>query len=246
MRSPRYLVLSLYVVCCLLSASPASAQQGPSFVRDYVYGPTGQVAVTIEPDLYPPTPPSQTTATLSGTCATDGIDVSWTSATDIGSGVASYNVYRNGGFLTNVLADTFYHDGSVSALTKYHYHTTAIDVAGNQSPASPESNSVSYPLCTQSPVKQPGLAEALSQIHLFGPTKTPSAFNFLHESQTDDVARWLASSSLYVFRINLNYADAQPSAPLFISRRNDLRSIRFGIEPQEQASASILGSGGKE
>lgn len=246
MRSSRYLVLSIYVVCSLFSASAAFAQQGPSFVRDYVYGPTGQVAVTIEPDVYPPFPPSQTTATLSGTCATDGIDVSWTSATDIGSGVASYNVYRNGAFLTNVLADTFYHDGNVSALTKYHYHTTAVDVAGNQSSASPESTSVSYPLCTQTPVKQPGLAAVLSQIHLFGPNKTPSAFSSLHESQTDDVAHWLSSSSLYVSRIGLNYADAQPSALLFISRRNDLRSIRFGIALPRQESASILGSGGQE
>lgn len=145
----------------------ALAQQGPTFARDYVYGPTGQVAVSIEPDAYGPFAPSQTEAALSGSCASDGVDVDWASTTDIGSGVSFYRVYRNGGWIADV-SGTFYHDSNITALESYSYHTTAIDRAGNEGAASPESDSVSYDLCISGSLKLTNLFPAFSHVLLFG------------------------------------------------------------------------------
>lgn len=177
MRRARFFLILSALLFGLLSAPDALSQQGPTFARDYVYGPNGEVAVTVEPDIYGPFAPSGTDATLSGSCASDGIDIVWATTTDIGSGVSYYRIYRNGGWIANVTGATSYHDGNISAKQTYHYHTAAVDVAGNQGASSPESNSVSYGLCISSPIKQPEHAAVFSHIFLFGVAITENPYS---------------------------------------------------------------------
>lgn len=113
----------------------------PQLARDHVRGPGGRVVLTVEPDNFPPSAPVGCSASQSGPCAIDGIDVSWGAATDIGSGVAGYN--GPGGFTTGFS----YHDGNVSGGECYTYYVSAVDNAGH-SGDSAMSNTVCIELCT--------------------------------------------------------------------------------------------------
>src|SRR5205814_1690377 len=69
-----------------------------------------------------------------------------------GSGLRGYNVYRNGGFLTQVLAPaTSLADQGRSASTAYSYTITAVDNAGNQSAPSAAVGATT-PACALNPV----------------------------------------------------------------------------------------------
>jgi chitodextrinase len=74
-------------------------------------------------------------APTSGGQTTTSIDLSWQPATD-DVAVVSYNVYRDGTFVTNV-AVTDYTDTGLHYNRSYDYDVRALDAAGNESPASP-------------------------------------------------------------------------------------------------------------
>jgi hypothetical protein len=130
----------LVVVFFSLVVTSAFGQSAPQVTRDYVYGPGGRLVVTIEPDIYAPTEPYGCSASQTGACAIDGIDVSWNEAMDLGSGIAHYN---GPGGPTTVFS---YHDGGVQGGECYTYYVSAVDNAGNEGPAA-ISNTVCIDLC---------------------------------------------------------------------------------------------------
>ncbi|HVX24297.1 MAG TPA: Ig-like domain-containing protein [Candidatus Saccharimonadales bacterium] len=88
------------------------------------------VAQTLTDTIAPITPsnlssPSQTTTS---------VDLTWDAASD-DVAVASYNVYRNGALIANVVNPS-YTDVGRTYNTAYHYSLTALDVAGNASATS--------------------------------------------------------------------------------------------------------------
>src|SRR5690606_16827264 len=83
-------------------------------------------------DTEAPTAPTNLTATA---VAPTQVDLAWTASTD-NVGVTGYDIYRNGGLLTTIGAQTSYSDTTVSPATTYSYEVKARDAAGNVSPAS--------------------------------------------------------------------------------------------------------------
>jgi hypothetical protein len=121
------------------------AQSHPQHVRDYIYGPDGRVILTAEPSQYPPGAPPYLSASP-GECAIDGIALNWGTATDVGPGIGSYNLYQNGSWEGSFgVSTTSYTDYNVTGGQNYTYSVTAVDRAGNASDAAYASASV--PLC---------------------------------------------------------------------------------------------------
>lgn len=79
------------------------------------------------------TPPSTPTLTVTAPTATSTMLTF--SATD-NIGVTAYDIYRNGAFLTTVMAPTTTYTDSVQSLATYTYTVTARDAAGNSSASS--------------------------------------------------------------------------------------------------------------
>jgi hypothetical protein len=97
--------------------------------RDPVHSQIGTATAQINIDAAAPTAPSGLTATAG---KTGGIALAWRAATDSGSGVSSYYVYRN----TQLIGSTTtlsYTDVSGVDGTVYTYGVTAVDQAGNES-----------------------------------------------------------------------------------------------------------------
>ncbi|MEV4120298.1 CARDB domain-containing protein [Micromonospora sp. NPDC049645] len=90
-----------------------------------VYGSGGTT-----PDTTAPSAPSNLSYTQSGTT----ISLNWVASTDNagGSGVAGYDIYRNGAFLQSIGNVTSFNDTQPSTAT-VSYHVRARDVAGNVS-----------------------------------------------------------------------------------------------------------------
>ncbi len=160
--------LFLFSLAGLLFSTCVAAQQAPQLARDYVYGPGGRLALTVEPDYYPPGPPSSFSASQAGLCAENGVNVSWWEATDIGSGVAFYRVYRDGNWLADVSGFS-YLDLDVQPEINYTYWATAVDRAGHEGEAS-QSSSVFIPLCwfgfLLRPPSQPAVIPNFSHVRL--------------------------------------------------------------------------------
>ncbi|WP_139490320.1 M6 family metalloprotease domain-containing protein [Brevibacillus dissolubilis] len=85
-------------------------------------------------DRTAPTAPGnlQSTARTAST-----ITLNWTASTDSHSGLATYKLYRNGVYLTDIAPSlTSYTDGGLATSTSYSYYLSAVDQMGNQSAAS--------------------------------------------------------------------------------------------------------------
>ena len=118
----------------------SAAQSKPNWQRDYIYGPGGQLTVTVEPDTYAPA----TINTLAGsfnsnTCT---VSLSWTAPVDIGSGISLYKIYRNSVYYDQSTTPS-YQDTGIQGNKTYTYTVTSTDKAGNVS-----SNSNSYHVLT--------------------------------------------------------------------------------------------------
>jgi chitodextrinase len=81
------------------------------------------------------TPPTSPTSFTSPTKTNVSVSLSWTASTDTGgTGVAGYNVYRDGAKLnTSLVTATSYNDTGLTPGTTHTYKVEAIDVAGNVS-----------------------------------------------------------------------------------------------------------------
>lgn len=93
---------------------------------------SGTVSAVIYPDTVAPTTPAQPVATSS----TSTVTLAWPAATDEGSEVAHYTVYRNG-TAVGTTSNTTYTDTGLTPSTVYSYTVTATDNAGNESAQSP-------------------------------------------------------------------------------------------------------------
>jgi uncharacterized repeat protein (TIGR03806 family) len=120
-----------YTVRAFDRASPAneSASSSPA-----------TTTTPLPPDTTPPTVPQGLTATAT---STSQINLAWQASTDVGTGVAGYRVFRNGG--SNPIATvtaTSYSDTGLTAGTQYTYTVRAFDgatpanVSGDSAPAS--------------------------------------------------------------------------------------------------------------
>jgi hypothetical protein len=93
-------------------------------------------------DLFPPAVPVGLQAVFSSVGQQPFVDLSWAPNTD--SDLAGYNVYRreNKGAWTRInpalLSTPAYRDGNVAAGRTYFYAVSAVDVRGNESARSPE------------------------------------------------------------------------------------------------------------
>lgn len=80
-------------------------------------------------------PPSVPTGLASPSQTSDSLSLTWSPSSDAGSGVADYDLYRDGAYLGSTSA-TGYTDSPLSAATAYAYTVRARDNAGNVSAAS--------------------------------------------------------------------------------------------------------------
>ena len=83
------------------------------------------------PDVTPPSAPSNLNASNTTQTSTD---LSWNASTD-NIGVTGYDVYQDGGFITNT-SNTSYQVNGLTASTSYSFYVIARDAAGNSSTAS--------------------------------------------------------------------------------------------------------------
>jgi chitodextrinase len=138
-----------------------------------IKGPGG----THSNDRKAPSVPGGLTATPN-TCSQ--ITLSWNPSTDIGSGVASYKVYRNGFFLVTVpVPATVTSDVGLVASTLYSYAVLAVDVAGNISGKCPVVTATT-PVCVDNtapsiPANVTAVPASCTQINI---SWSPSADNF--------------------------------------------------------------------
>ena len=82
------------------------------------------------------TPPSVPTGVNGSPVGSTEIDLAWNASTDDvgGSGVAGYNVFRNGSKVNaSLVASTNYADTGLSPSTQYSYTISAVDNQGNES-----------------------------------------------------------------------------------------------------------------
>jgi PKD repeat protein len=98
------------------------------------------------------TAPGVPTITSAVAASCSQANLAWTAVTDTGgSGLAGYNLYRNGVFIRRIAAPTTSNsDTGLAASQTYSYAVSAIDNAGNQSPKSAAVN-VTTPSCTNTP-----------------------------------------------------------------------------------------------
>jgi fibronectin type 3 domain-containing protein len=83
-------------------------------------------------EIVPPTAPTNLAA--AALSKPPRVQLGWQAAAD-DTGVIGYRVYRNGSSVT-IVTSTSYRDAAVKKSTKYRYFVTALDQAGNESPAS--------------------------------------------------------------------------------------------------------------
>jgi hypothetical protein len=190
---PRPLRSFLLLISLFVLIPACRAQSAPQHVRDYVYGPSGKLITTAEPDVYPPTDPMYISASP-GSCASDGVDVEWdTSSTDIGSGVAGFMLYRNGSYKGTYTGGEYW-DYSVSGGNSYTYAVNAVDHAGNQSDQ--VSAEADIPLCTvrRFPfgLQSDGKRLVFAGLKLIGTqhTQPNSALIAMHYKLPTRLARW--------------------------------------------------------
>src|SRR5690606_19043282 len=130
-----------------------------------VYGPGGSGG-----DTTPPTVPGTLSLTQNGTTIT----LNWGASTDTGgSGLAGYDIYRNGDFATSVAATTTTYSEQQPTNVTVSYFVRARDGAGNQSG---DSNTV-----TRVGTGGPGTNVALNK----PVTATGSTFTFVPANATD-------------------------------------------------------------
>jgi chitinase len=138
------------------------------------------------------TPPTTPTNLISPSKTTNSISLSWGASTDTGgSGLAGYNVYRNGATTpTAQVTGTSFTDTGLSANTAYTYTVRARDGAGN---LSPNSNQISVTTNSTggdtTPPTTPGT--------LSSPSKTSSSIDLAWGASTDAGGSGLAGYNIY-------------------------------------------------
>jgi chitinase len=123
---------------------------------------------------------------------TTSVSLSWGASTDAGgSGLAGYNVYRNGSATpTAQVTGTTFTDSGLSANTAYTYTVRARDGAGN---LSPNSNQISVTTNSNSTDTTPPTTPGT----LSSPSKTSTSINLSWGASTDAGGSGLAGYNVY-------------------------------------------------
>ncbi len=100
------------------------------------------------------TPPAQVTGLTASTVSSTQIDLSWTANTE--ADLASYNVYRDGVFLTSVTTNS-YSDTGLTASTTYSYEVSAVDTSSNEGLKSAAVSATTSAPDTTAPARVTGL-----------------------------------------------------------------------------------------
>lgn len=114
------------------------------------------------PDTTPPTKPAQVTASA---ISANQVNINWNASTDSGgSGLAGYNVYRDGKKLNSKpVTTTSYGDSTVDPGISYTYAVEAVDGAGNKSSLSNTSTVKTPVLPDNVPPSIPGRLKATAK-----------------------------------------------------------------------------------
>lgn len=133
--------------------------------------PTATVRVTTPPppDTTPPTVPTGLSASAT---SPSSVDLTWSASSDPESGVASYNVYRDGARVGSS-AGTSFTDTGVQAGTTYSYQVSAINGEGLESGRSAAAGITTPNPADSSPPTVPGGLVATPQ----GPTRVTLTWN---------------------------------------------------------------------
>jgi chitodextrinase len=133
------------------------------FYRVCAYNASGNsvfssVTSATTPALVDTTAPSIPSGAIATATSTSQVAVTWAASTDSGgSGLAGYQVYRNGTLITTTTA-TVYTDNGLSAATSYCYTIVAYDNAGNSSSASSETCATTLSAASTNPASPSNLA----------------------------------------------------------------------------------------
>jgi chitodextrinase len=133
------------------------------FYRVCAYNASGNSAFSsvtsaTTPALVDTTAPSIPSGAVATATSTSQVAVTWAASTDSGgSGLAGYQVYRNGTLVTTTTA-TSYTDSGLSAATSYCYTIVAYDNAGNSSSASSETCATTLSATSTNPASPSNLA----------------------------------------------------------------------------------------
>jgi Fibronectin type III domain len=106
------------------------------YVRDHQASTSSTVAVDYSGGGGDVTPPSVPTGVNGSPVGSSEVDLSWTASTDNvgGSGVAGYNVYRDGTQVNgSPITSTSFNDTGLQPATQYSYTVSAVDNQGNES-----------------------------------------------------------------------------------------------------------------
>jgi chitinase len=138
------------------------------------------------------TPPTTPTNLTSPSKTTTSISLSWGASTDSGgSGLAGYNVYRNGATTpTGQTTGTTFTDTGLTPNTTYTYTVRARDNAGN---LSPNSNQISVTTNSSSSDTTPPSIPA----NLTSPSKTSTSIALSWGASTDTGGSGLAGYNIY-------------------------------------------------
>ncbi|HTT23524.1 MAG TPA: hypothetical protein VMG82_31645 [Candidatus Sulfotelmatobacter sp.] len=140
-----------FAVLLFPACTPSLSQTKPNFSRDYIYDSSGRLILTAERDIYGPYPPTGVSASFDmSTCE---VDIDWNATTDIGSGVAKYNVYRNGSYIGQTTGLTYSDPRAVHA--NYTYTVAGVDNAGTVGAQSAGAGVTVYTCSPQAPTKPP-------------------------------------------------------------------------------------------
>ena len=148
-----------------------------------LYSNEANGGTSVSTDYTLPSVPNGLVATAT---STSGVSVNWNAS--IGSGLAGYQVYRNGSLVTTTTA-TSYGDSGLSAATSYCYTIVAYDSAGNNSSASPATCATTLSPAPPSPAPSPAppsnaVAEWYGPFASWGNVKTD--YGAVGDGVTDD------------------------------------------------------------
>lgn len=183
------------------------------------------VSVTVNNIIPDTTPPSVPTGLGAVAVSSSQIDLSWTASTDTGgSGLAGYNVYRNGGATainTSLVTATSYSDTGRSPSTSYSYTVRAQDGASNQSGLSSSASAI-----TQAPPPPPNVSgyawagnpdvDGIGWIHLSGTAVDGSPYGVLVSSASPGVLSgyaWANPNDAAAGTNNIGWIDFGPAGP---------------------------------
>ncbi|HUO68864.1 MAG TPA: GDSL-type esterase/lipase family protein, partial [Gammaproteobacteria bacterium] len=127
-----------------------------------------QQLIPLPPDSLPPTTPTGLTAVAQ---SSSRIDINWNGASDSGSGLAGYSVFRNGTQIASTTSIT-YSDTGLSSNTLYTYTVTAFDrMSPNRNESTPSAPASATTQTTSTPTPTVSLQVNPSAVPIGGTTQ---------------------------------------------------------------------------